>query len=110
MLTELTKVMQYDRALIISAITQECLDLVRKEYADWLDNNGYYPFYEMMVEITDEVLFADGSDYRKAHAMGVENIGEYYQTEVKRCFDWHCMELGAKLIREKLKGHESKKD
>ncbi len=98
---KITKKMQYDRAIIIAAVSCSALDVVKEHYADWLDNNGYYPFYEMIIEIVDELMFTKGSEYLKF--ANAKDQTDWFIDKHDTCFDWYFMEEGRKLIHRNLK-------
>lgn len=101
MITKITKAMQFDRSFIIAAVSCSAIDVVREHYKNWLDDNGYIPFYEMVVEIVDEIMFSKGSEYLKY--MKDKDKTDWFGRHHDTCFDWYFMEEGRKLIHRNLK-------
>jgi len=98
---EITKKMQYERSFIIAAVSCSAIDLVRKHYQSYLDNNGYIPFYEMVIEIVDELMFTEGSEYLKF--MNAKDKSDWFVINHNTCFDWYFMDEANKLIHRNLK-------
>ena len=94
------KQMKYDRATAIAIISSNGINLVQDKYVDWLDNNGWIPFYELMVEIADEVLFTEGSLYMVALAQG--RLTDEFHRTFPTMFDWWILDEGMKLIDKYL--------
>ena len=98
---KITKKMQYDRSFIIAAVSCSAIDVVRKHYESWLDNNGYLPFYEMVIEIVDELMFTEGCEYLKF--IKAKDKTDWFINNHDTCFDWYYMEQAEKLIHRNLK-------
>ena len=62
---KITEKMQDDRAFIIAAVSCDLIEVIKKDHEDWLDNGGYQPYYDLVVELTDHMLFTEGSVYLK---------------------------------------------
>lgn len=95
----ITKAMQADRAFIIAAVACSTLDVVKEHYQGWLDNNGYIPFYEMVIEIVDELMFTEGSKYLE-YANAEDQMG--WWDNVDSFMDWYHMQEAEKLIHRNL--------
>ena len=87
---------EYDRAFIIAAVSCSAIDVVRQHYEQWLDNNGYIPFYEMVIEIVDEIMFTEGSKYLEWCV--AEDKNDWWDTNTDSMFDWYHMAEAEKLI------------
>jgi hypothetical protein len=104
--TILTTEMQADRSIIIAAVSHIIYPIIRKQYFPWLDNNGHYAYYDLVVEIVDEMMFEAGSLYLAF--MEKKQRGD--QTDFNEfsgdCFDWYYMGKSEKMLPERLKGWE----
>jgi hypothetical protein len=79
-----------------------------EHYQDWLDDNGWAEFYEIIMEICDEVLLSDDSDfltYIKLYLKG-EAEDDYFEIHFSTCYDWYFMELARAELIERMFGEE----
>ena len=87
-----------------TAMICEMSRLIESTCKDFVDNNGYAEFYEMAMEICDEVLLSNESEYMKfivLYFKGEAN-GEYFQDNFNDCTDWYFMGLAREELKERL--------
>jgi hypothetical protein len=72
-----------DKMFILSAVTLELFDVAKKK-DDYLDQYGMQHFYDMCIDIVEEML--DGEEYKK---FLVDK--DYFNTNHGTCFDWYYM-------------------
>jgi len=96
-----TKQMLYDRSLIIAAVSCSAIEVVKEHYENWLDNNGYIPFYEMVIEVVDELMFTKGSEYLKYTK--AKHKEDWFLDKHDNCMDWYFMGEATKLFHRNLK-------
>lgn len=88
---------QNDRAFIISAVTTELHNMAYLEYFDaWETNGGMQWFFDECVEITDKIMFSEGSQYLKwlDHWKSTDNdkdVEGFSEFTNETCFDWYHM-------------------
>ena len=64
------------------------------------------PYYEMVIEIVDEMMFTDNSEYLKyAYA---EDKTDWFHRNHDDCFDWYFIGESEKLLPKYLSGWENK--
>ena len=89
-----------DEKFILSVISARNWCMVSKEYFDYLEHDGYQAYYDMCIDITNELLFGEGSEYLKA--LKSDCVTGHYHN-LNTCFDWYYMAESEKIIRERLK-------
>ncbi len=91
-----------DILFLLSAITDELTPLVHLKYQQTLDENGGSAwFYEECLNITNEVMFSEGSVYNKyLEAWKVGEDFNFYE-ETNDCYDWYHMNKARKLWEER---------
>ena len=99
---KITEKMQDDRAFIIAAVSCDLIEVIKKDHEDWLDNGGYQPYYDLVVELTDHMLFTEGSVYLKFLKKQKKDEGLCFHGFSGNCFDWFHMELARTLVTEEL--------
>ena len=91
-----------DRGVIIAAVSVELYSLIKEEYDDWLDENGHYAFYDLVVTIVDELLFAEGSMYQRFMKERKNNSKIDFYNFSGNCFDWYHMGTARKMVTKEL--------
>ena len=88
---ELNNAIFFLRTAMTSTLTLEA----NENHRDWLDDNGWAEFYEIVMEICDEVLLSNNSvflTYIKLYIKG-EAGDAYFDTHFDTCYDWYFMDL-----------------
>jgi hypothetical protein len=98
---KITEKMQADRAFIAAAVSCDLIEVIKEKHEDWLDNGGYQPYYDLVVELTDHMLFSKGSMYLK-YLKEKETRDVDFSTIADDCFDWFHMRLARELVTEEL--------
>ena len=103
---EIEEEKQRDRAFLISAITTELHQLAYIEYFnEWEGNGGMGWFFNMCVELTDEIMFTEGSAYLKWLDVWIANEDEHCEgfSEVtgETCFDWYHMNEARRIFESR---------
>jgi hypothetical protein len=81
-------------------------NLIESTYKTFVDNNGYAEFYEMAMEICDEVLLSNDSEYMKYIVLYFNNdeaADDYFLNKFDTCTDWYFMNLAANRLKQNLK-------
>jgi hypothetical protein len=82
-----------DKMFILSAVTLELFYVARKK-DDYLDQYGMQHFYDMCIDITEEML--NGVEYQKYL------INEdHFNTNHRTCFDWYYMTKSRDMFTDK---------
>jgi hypothetical protein len=77
-------------------------------YSDYIDDNGWAEFYEIIMEICDEVLLSNDSTfltYIKLYLKG-EAEDDYFNIHFSTCYDWYFMDLARKELSKRMFGEE----
>lgn len=87
-----------------TAMICEMSRLIETTYKDFVDNNGYAEFYEMAMQICDEVLLTNESEYMKYIVLyfNGDADGDYFLNKFDTCTDWYFMDLASKLLKSNL--------
>lgn len=97
---------QRDREILISACTIDLYVEVQNRYFSWLDSNGHYAFYDLVVQILDDMLLTPDSIYLKY--MSNPDRGDWsLESGTGECFDWYFMHQSLIKLDEYLKGWDS---
>lgn len=91
-----------DRGVIIAAVSEDLYTLIKEEHEDWLDESGHYAFYDLVVAIVDEMLFAEGSTYQRFMKARKNNSKLDWHEFSGECFDWFHMGLARKMVTKEL--------
>ena len=105
---EIHERVQKDLQFITAAVTSELHDLAYLEYfTAWENNGGMGGFFHECVDITNEIMLSEGSEYLKwlnywktTEGNNWECFSEYTDTD---CFDWYHMTEAVKLFKSKYK-------
>ena len=87
-----------------TAMTATLTISATENYEDWLDNNGWAEFYEMIMQICDEILLSNDSvflTYIKLEIKG-EAEDDYFDTHYDTCYDWYFMDLAREELDRKI--------
>jgi len=79
--------------------------LMEKEFKHFTDEHGYPDFYEIAMEICDEVLLSNESEYLKYMELffnGDEKATDYFDVNFSTCTDWFFMDLAEQKLRTEL--------
>ncbi len=103
---EIREQKQDDRAFIVSAITMELQQLAYIEYFNqWEGNGGMGWFFNMCVELADEIMFTEGSAYLKWLDVWIANEDKYCEgfSEVtgETCYDWYHMNEARRIFESR---------
>jgi hypothetical protein len=88
-----------------TAMICEMSRLIETIYKSYVDSNGYAEFYLIAMEICDEVLLTNESEYMKyivLYFAGDEEADEYFHNNFDTCTDWYFMGLAANRLAETL--------
>lgn len=98
---------QNDRAFIVSAVTSELHDMAYLDYfGAWENNGGMGWFFDECVEITDKVMFTEGSPYMRwlEHWKSTDNdrdVEGFSEFTGETCFDWYHMDEARKEFQSR---------
>lgn len=100
---EVAKQIQSDKEFLISAVTDELKDLAYLfHFEAWENNGGMQWFYDECVQITNEVMFEDGSPYQKwlEHWKTTEDkqCQGFSEFTDETCFDWYHMNRAREIF------------
>jgi len=100
-----------DVQFIISAVTTELHNMAYLEYFNtWENNGGMQWFFDECVEITNKVMFKEGSQYLKWLDHWIHNEDKYCKnfSEVtgETCFDWYHMNEARKEFESRYEKDE----
>lgn len=94
-----------DRSLLISALSEALYPSMQLRYFAWLDHCGHYGYYDLIIELVDEVMFSDGAKYKSVlHKVVSEDFD--WNDYSNECFDWYHINQAEKLLKERMKGWE----
>jgi hypothetical protein len=99
---DITEEMQNDRAFIIAAVSCDLIGLIKEKHEDWLDSGGYQPYYDLVVELTDYMLFDENSYYLEFMKLKEKDEKLCFNSFSSNCFDWYHMTLARQLVTEEL--------
>lgn len=102
LIEKITKRMQSDRAFIIAVVSCNAINLVKQRYLSYIENEGYIPYYEMVLEIVDEIMFTKGSEYLKYYR--AKDQCDWFTIHHNTCMDWYFIAEAEKLIDRNLEG------
>lgn len=91
-----------DKEILISACTLELYNEIQNRYFSWLDSEGHYGFYELVVEIVDEMLFTPDSLYLK-YMSDPDRSCWADESGTNECFDWYFMNQSLIKLDERMK-------
>ncbi len=103
------KQIRVDYVNICIAVGSDCYDMIRNEYADWLDNQGHAEYYILVEQVVYEAMLTPNSLYLKMLAKHGFNINWHEHSGTHDCFDWHFMEVCKNIIRKELNYNNSLK-
>ena len=111
---EIQEQIQRDVQFIVSAVTAELHDLARLEYFEaWETNGGMGWFFNECVDITNEIMLTDGSQYLKwlDHWKGTEgnNWKSFSEVTGETCFDWYHMYEARRIFKSRYTKDEDTK-
>lgn len=89
---ELNNAIFFLRTAMTSTLTLEATE----NHIDWLDDNGWAEFYEIVMEICDEVLLSNNSvflTYIKLYISDDDRSEDYFHHNYDTCYDWYFMDL-----------------
>jgi hypothetical protein len=98
----ITEKMLKDRAFIIAVVSCDLIHLIKDKHEDWLDEHGYGPYYDLVIEITDYMLFDEDSYYLKFLKLKEEDENLDFYTFAQNCFDWYFMAFARQLVTNDL--------
>jgi len=111
--TQLAEFNRNGRFLEVAMYT-EMIRLADLEYAPFIDGNGHPIFYELAMEIVDEILYSDNSEFLKYWKLHIATNGKatdnYFHYMFDTCMDWYFMTEATKELKIQLKGHEGKSE
>lgn len=106
-----------DVEYILCAVTNELSQYAYLNYFDvWENNGGSQWFYDEVIDITYEVMFAKGSAYKKwlkywkTTSAESKYIKGFDEVTEKGCFDWHHMNLAKAVWESRYDADECNKD
>ena len=76
-----------------------------ESHEDWLDDNGWAEFYEIIMEICDEVLLSNNSvflTYIKLLLDEDERAEDYFDKNFGTCYDWYFMDLARAELPKRI--------
>lgn len=88
-----------------TAMTATLTISATENYEDWLDDNGWAEFYEMVMQICDEILLSDNSvflTYIKLSISGDDEAEDYFDTNYGTCYDWYFMDLAREVLYKRV--------
>lgn len=91
-----------DRGVLIAAVSEDLYTLIKEEHDDWLDESGHYAFYDLVVAIVDELLFAEGSMYQRFMKARKNNSKLDFHSFSGDCFDWYHMGTARGMVTKEL--------
>jgi hypothetical protein len=80
------------------------IEMVEK-YEEWLDDNGWAEFYEIVMEICDDILLSNNSiflTYIKLFLDKNEKAEDYFHKNFDTCYDWFFMDLARAELTKKM--------
>lgn len=88
------------RTAMTSTLTLEVIE----KFKDWVDSNGWAEFYEMIMEICDEVLLSNGSEFLKYIKLYLKGEAEddYFDKHFSTCYDWYFMDLARQEFNKRM--------
>jgi len=105
--TEIREKKEADLQFIISAVTSELHDIAYLKYfTAWEHNGGMRWFFDECVDITKEIMLAEGSEYMKWLDYWKDTSGEDFEwfTEFSgESFDWYHMNEARHLFESRYK-------
>jgi hypothetical protein len=78
----------------------------KKKYKNFIDANGWADFYEIVMEICDELLLSNYSvflTYIKLYIDEDDQAINYFDENYQTSFDWYFMELARLELNKKIK-------
>lgn len=76
-----------------------------EKYQEWLDDNGWAEFYEIVMEICDEVLLSNNSvflTYIKLMINNEEEAEDYFHNNFGTCYDWYFMDMARAELPKRI--------
>lgn len=99
---EITEEMQDDRAFIIAAVSCDLIESIKEKHKNWLDDHGYQAYYDLVVELTDYMLFGENSYYLEFLKLKEKDENLDFSTFSQNCFDWYFMCFAKQLLTKEL--------
>jgi glutathionylspermidine synthase len=84
---------QDDKQFITSAITLELFEIA-KQKEGYIDNYGMIHFYDMCVDIANEIIDND-EEYKK-----FVQDKNHFQNVHNTCFDWYCIDKASDFFTD----------
>jgi hypothetical protein len=78
-------------------------------YSDYIDNNGWAEFYEIIMEICDKVLLSNKSvflTYIKLSITKDKEAEDYFHNNYGTCYDWYFMDLAREELTKRIPKEE----
>jgi hypothetical protein len=90
-----------------TAMTSTMTIEVVNNYSDYTDDNGWAEFYEIVMEICDEILLSNDSvflRYIELYINGDEEatLGNYFDSNFGTCYDWYFMDRARESFSERM--------
>ena len=98
---ELRNQIYFIRTAMISYMTV----ILKEEYEDFVDTDGWIPCYELMMEIADKIIFKKNSEfikYQSLYAFEPEKNVDYFHKNFNTCYDWYFMDLASKELKKQV--------
>ena len=98
---ELNNAIFFLRTAMTSTLTLEATE----NHRDWLEDNGWAEFYEIVMEICDQVLLSNNSvflTYIKLLINDDEKAEDYFHNNYDTCYDWYFMDLARAEFIERM--------
>jgi len=77
----------------------------KEKYSDHIDDFGWAEFYDIIMEICDEVLLSDDSvflTYIKLSITKDEEAEDYFYNNYDTCYDWFFMDLAREELTKRM--------
>jgi len=99
---EITERMWADRAFIIAAVSCDLIDFIKENHEDWIDDHGYQAYYDLVIEVTDQILFTEDSKYLEFMKLKEKDENLCFTKFADDCFDWFHMRLAREIVTKEL--------
>jgi hypothetical protein len=84
-----------------------------EKYSDHIDDFGWAEFYELIMEICDEVLLSNNSvflTYIKLSISGDEEAEDYFDTNYGTCYDWYFMDQAREELTKRMEQEKEEEE
>jgi hypothetical protein len=90
-----------------TAMVCEMIRDTDREYVEFLDAQGHAEFYTIAMEVCDEILLKDNSEFLKYYKLFLKSGDcDYFHVRFDTCMDWYHMDLAREELAKRMEGYK----